>query len=207
DFRRQRTDSQAVARLERKKADAELALAKEEAKEEGEDFERKRAWDWTIEEAEKWNERVERKKKAKASVHFADYTQSAERAYEREIRDFKPDLSAYLDQKTNTIQESGQVVEGDNGQLMVIDKDNQFYRDINSLDFAKNKPPKEAVDKLAKSIRKADEQRMKKRVQKNDDGDIIYINEKNKKFNAKLSRYYDKYTKEIRDSFERGTAL
>jgi pre-mRNA-splicing factor SYF2 len=59
-----------------------------------------------------------------------------------------------------------------------------------------------------------------------DEGDITYINEHNKVFNKKvrssvvsiaqmltfrklsqIARYYDKYTKEIRDSFERGTAL
>lgn len=40
-----------------------------------------------------------------------------------------------------------------------------------------------------------------------DEGDITYINERNRVFNKKIGRYYDKYTKEIRDSFERGTAL
>jgi pre-mRNA-splicing factor SYF2 len=29
----------------------------------------------------------------------------------------------------------------------------------------------------------------------------------NKQFNEKLKRFYDKYTADIRDSFERGTAL
>ena len=57
-----------------------------------------------------------------------------------------------------------------------------------------------------------------------DEGDITYINEANRVFNKKvrsfllpnysrlilvcqIGRYYDKYTSEIRDSFERGTAL
>jgi len=57
-------------------------------------------------------------------------------------------------------------------------------------------------------------------------GDITYINERNRVFNKKvglglvwvpscqasslclqIARYYDKYTAEIRASFERGTAL
>jgi pre-mRNA-splicing factor SYF2 len=40
-----------------------------------------------------------------------------------------------------------------------------------------------------------------------EDQDITYINDHNAHFNRKLARSYDKYTKEIRDSFERGTAL
>ncbi|KAK9376275.1 SYF2 splicing factor-domain-containing protein [Lipomyces chichibuensis] len=207
EFRRQKTDPAAVARLERKKADAELELAKEEAKDEGEDYERKRAWDWTIEESEKWDERLERKRKAKESVQFADYAQAAERAYERELRNFKPDVGAYLTQKKMALQKSGQLIETEDGSIIPLNGDNSFYGDINSLDFADNKPPKEAVDRLVKNIRKADEQRMKKNRRIVDDGDVMSINDKNKKFNAKLSRYYDKYTKEIRDSFERGTAM
>jgi pre-mRNA-splicing factor SYF2 len=37
--------------------------------------------------------------------------------------------------------------------------------------------------------------------------DISWINEKNRKFNQKIARFYDKYTKEIRENLERGTAL
>lgn len=39
------------------------------------------------------------------------------------------------------------------------------------------------------------------------DGDVTYINKSNKVFNSKVSRYYDKYTKDIRANLERGTAL
>ncbi len=34
-----------------------------------------------------------------------------------------------------------------------------------------------------------------------------YINERNMKFNQKLERFYGKYTKEIKDNLERGTAV
>lgn len=40
-----------------------------------------------------------------------------------------------------------------------------------------------------------------------DEGDVTYINDANKVFNKKINRYYDRYTKEIRANFERGTAL
>eukprot|EP00755_Sulcionema_specki_P012502 Sspe_Gene.51575::Locus_28627_Transcript_2_6_Confidence_0.375_Length_899::g.51575::m.51575/K12868/SYF2; pre-mRNA-splicing factor SYF2 len=41
----------------------------------------------------------------------------------------------------------------------------------------------------------------------NEDYDIDYINERNKVFNEKLRRHFDKYTVEIRQNLERGTAL
>ncbi|KAK9451675.1 SYF2 splicing factor-domain-containing protein [Limtongia smithiae] len=207
DFRRQKVDPVAQARMERRKADAELELAKIEAREDGEDFERKRAWDWTIEESEKWDERVASKKKAKETALFADYAQAAERTYERELREFKPDMEAYLNQKTSAVAKSGQLIEGTDGSVVGIDSSKRFYADANSLNFADSKPPKDAVDRLVNSVKKAEEQRVRKKKTPKEDDDILAINDKNKKFNAKLSRYYDKYTKEIRDSFERGTAL
>lgn len=81
------------------------------------------------------------------------------------------------------------------------------------------------------NIRSLDKKNKFSRKRTNEDeGDITYINEHNKVFNKKvrtlipnfqptlvsltptfhilqIARYYDKYTKEIRDSFERGTAL
>ncbi|TKA59709.1 Pre-mRNA-splicing factor syf2, partial [Friedmanniomyces simplex] len=58
---------------------------------------------------------------------------------------------------------------------------------------------------------KAEEVRLKKRrdrgMQDEGDRDVTYINEKNKQFNLKLARFYDKYTADIRESFERGTAM
>lgn len=74
-----------------------------------------------------------------------------------------------------------------------------------------------SVDKKSKFSRKRANE---------DEGDITYINERNRVFNKKvrpsalmglvsltcsaltqIARYYDKYTAEIRASFERGTAL
>ena len=70
------------------------------------------------------------------------------------------------------------------------------------------KPSKQAVDRLVDKLKKDDTRRQKRRrTDEQEDDHVTYINEKNKQFNKKLSRHYDKYTKEIRDSFERGTAL
>ncbi|KAK9459810.1 SYF2 splicing factor-domain-containing protein [Lipomyces oligophaga] len=208
EHRRQQTNHAVVARTERKRADAELELEKLDAMESGQDFERKRAWDWTIEESEKWDERIERKKQAKRDSVFSDYAKAANRVYQRELRELDPDKQAYLKQKTDRLEKSNdaRIIEHQ-GKLVLSEDETQFNR-AHRLDFADNKPPKEAVDRLVDSINKSDQQRMRNSRKSKDDGDdIMAINDKNKKFNAKVARYYDKYTKEIRDSFERGTAL
>lgn len=51
-----------------------------------------------------------------------------------------------------------------------------------------------SIDKRQKRSRQRDE----------DEGDITWINEKNRQFNRKLSRYYDDVTRETRENFERG---
>ena len=37
--------------------------------------------------------------------------------------------------------------------------------------------------------------------------DVDYINDKNMRFNRKVARFYDKYTAEIKQNLERGTAV
>lgn len=41
----------------------------------------------------------------------------------------------------------------------------------------------------------------------NADADVDYINERNAKFNKKAERFYGKYTAEIKQNLERGTAV
>ena len=40
-----------------------------------------------------------------------------------------------------------------------------------------------------------------------DETDVSYINQRNKRFNQKISRNYDQATAEIKQNLERGTAL
>ncbi|OCB89175.1 SYF2-domain-containing protein [Sanghuangporus baumii] len=84
-----------------------------------------------------------------------------------------------------------------------------LYRDANTLLYADNKPSEEAIDRVVEKLNLEQDKRNKfsrKRLNE-DEGDITYINERNRVFNKKIARYYDKYTAEIRASFERGTAL
>ena len=80
-----------------------------------------------------------------------------------------------------------------------------------SENTATREPGQAEIDRLIADMNKADEVAAKKRkareAKNGDDDDVTYINDKNKQFNNKLNRFYSKYTAEIRDSFERGTAL
>ncbi|KAK3379840.1 SYF2 splicing factor-domain-containing protein [Lasiosphaeria ovina] len=204
--------------LGRKHAIVSHKLLKADVEEEGGDFERKRAWDWTIEETERWDKRVRKKEGHRDDTAFRDYGRESEKAYKRQLRNMgDPDLERYTRDKMAAIQKAAaagtlEIVETDDGEMIAVDKDGSFFSTADSTDFAQHKPDKSAVDRLVADMRKAEEAALKKRAQRiakngDDGGDVTYINEKNKQFNQKLERFYNKYTAEIRESFERGTMV
>ncbi|KAK4624359.1 Pre-mRNA-splicing factor syf2 [Fulvia fulva] len=218
---RSSVDPSQLTSLNRKRDIAQLKLLKAEVGESGADFERKRAWDWTIEESERWDEKVAQKKANRDKNAFQDYNQEAGKVYERQLGQmqkggFDERMQAYEKDKRDAIDRAVQsggleVVETADGELIAVDKDGSFYSTGDSSTFTNNKPTKDAVDRLVDDIKKAEEMRLKKRRERgrpDEDGqDVTYINEKNKQFNMKLARFYNKYTADIRESFERGTAI
>jgi pre-mRNA-splicing factor SYF2 len=173
------------------KADTEAA---------GEDFERKRAWDWTVDESEKWDRRMEKKQRHRDDVAFQDYTQDARKVYKRQLRELQPDLEGYEKEKMAAIEKAAasgdlEIVETNDGEMIAVDKNGTFYSTADTVGFTESKPDRAAVDKLVADLRKAEEVRLKKRRDRrggDDDGDVTYINEKNKQFNQKLARFYNK---------------
>ncbi|KAI4253130.1 MAG: hypothetical protein LQ352_003866 [Teloschistes flavicans] len=212
---RQATDPNILSSLSRKQAIASHKLLKADTEAEGEDFERKRAWDWTIEESEKWDKRMAKKEQHREDVAFQDYRQDARKIYKRQLREMKPDMEGYEREKAAAVQKAAmsgglEIVETENGELAAVDKNGTFYSTAESTDFIENKPQRTAVDRLVNDIKKAEEVRLRKRKERgrgDEEGDVTYINDKNKQFNQKLARFYNKYTAEIRDSFERGTMI
>ncbi|KAL8773837.1 MAG: hypothetical protein Q9203_004277 [Teloschistes exilis] len=212
---RQATDPNILSSLSRKQAIASHKLLKADTEAEGEDFERKRAWDWTIEESEKWDKRMAKKEQHREDVAFQDYRQDARKIYKRQLREMKPDMEEYEREKAVAVQKAAmngglEIIETENGELAAVDKNGTFYSTADSTDFIENKPQRTAVDRLVNDIKKAEEVRLRKRRERgrgDEEGDVIYINDKNKQFNQKLARFYNKYTAEIRDSFERGTMI
>ncbi|KIX05827.1 uncharacterized protein Z518_03799 [Rhinocladiella mackenziei CBS 650.93] len=218
-------DPSVLASLSRKSAIASHNLLKADTEEEeGQGaFERKRAWDYTIEESERWDERMERKKAARENNAFQDYNAEASKIYDRQMRELEKGSlkdgdrirAEYEQQKAEMLENATrtgglEIVEMENGELVAIDKDGRFYADYDSTGFVEQKPKRENVDRLVADLKKAEEARFKKRRERGrdtDEGDVTYINDKNKQFNLKLARFYDRYTSDIRDSFERGTAI
>lgn len=225
-------------------------LLKADVEDEGGDFERKRAWDWTVDESEKWDERQRKKEAHRDDNAFSDYRREANKVYKRQLRNLgEPDLERYTTNKMKAIEEAArrgtlEIVETEDGEMVAVDKDGTFYGGsgggVDAISsFADNKPDKKAVDRLVGEMKKAEEVAAKKRRERaaknGDDTDVTYINDKNSKlalvvlaailaiflsysghqnadsyaeqFNQKLARFYNKYTAEIRDSFERGTMI
>ncbi|KAI9780786.1 MAG: pre-mRNA-splicing factor syf2 [Peltula sp. TS41687] len=209
------TDPNLLSALSRKHAIASHNLLKADTNASGEDFERKRAWDWTVDEAERWDKRMEKKERHRQEVAFEDYRQDSRKVYKRQLQQIQPDLDRYEKEKMAAVQRAAisgglEIVETEDGELVAVDRDGTFYTSADSTEFVENKPDRAAVDRLVADLRKAEEARLRKRRDRgkgDDEPDVTYINDKNKQFNQKLARFYNKYTAEIRDSFERGTMI
>ncbi|KAG6877485.1 hypothetical protein C0992_009853 [Termitomyces sp. T32_za158] len=208
-----------LARLERQRKLAETLRAAVDAEEQGIDVERSKNWEWTIEENDEWEKKMARKKR-RADFAFHDDAHAARRRYKKDIDHIKPDLVEYNKQKELALgMAPGSLMAFDpkvgSSQLVPISQEQQqlaaanLYRDANTLIYGDNKPSEEAIDRMVSKINQDIDKKGKfsrKRLNE-DEGDITYINEHNRVFNKKIARYYDKYTAEIRASFERGTAL
>ncbi|XP_053124376.1 pre-mRNA-splicing factor SYF2 [Hemicordylus capensis] len=178
------------ANWEAKKARLEWELKVEEKKKEcvakGEDYERVKLLEISAEDAE----RFERKRKKKnPDLGFSDYAAAQLRQYQRLTRQIKPDLEKY--------------------EKLREDSGEDFYPTSDSLLHGTHVPGKEGIDRMVSDLEKQIQKREKysRRRSYNDDADIDYINERNAKFNKKAERFYGKYTAEIKQNLERGTAV
>ncbi|KAJ2719872.1 pre-mRNA-splicing factor SYF2 [Coemansia sp. Benny D115] len=169
-------------RHERKRREAEILQKRDEYT--GKDYERSRFWDYSVERVEKYQEK---KRKAEENIErgFTDFAQMNRRKYERDVAKIKPDLAAYERDKAESSKSS----------LGALGNE--------------HKPDAHRVELLAKSVEEQQRKRAKlhKPSIEKEGEDVSYINDRNARFNRRMNRAYDKHTKEIRDSLERGTAL
>ncbi|XP_056106594.1 pre-mRNA-splicing factor syf2 [Rhinichthys klamathensis goyatoka] len=175
---------------EAKKARLEYELVvdqkKKECAERGEDYNRVKLLEISAEDAERWERK---KKKRNPDPGFSGYAEAQLRQYQRLTRQIKPDMDNYERQR----EECGE----------------DFHPTSNSLIHGTHVPSKESIDRMVDDVEKQIEKRAKysRRRAYNDDADIDYINERNAKFNKKAERFYGKYTAEIKQNLERGTAV
>lgn len=177
-----------MASLQRRKDLAHEKLMEAATEEAGDDYSRKRAWDWTAEESAAWDKKLAKKKSHRDNNAFQSFGQDANKIYKRQVREMKPDTEGYERDKMAAIERAAasgglEIVETEEGELIAVDRDGSFYSTKDSTEFVGNKPSKDAIDKLVGEIRKAEEVRLKKRKERGnreEEGDVTYINEKNK---------------------------
>ncbi|XP_056374871.1 pre-mRNA-splicing factor SYF2 [Hyla sarda] len=175
---------------EARKARLEWELKEEEKKKEcaanGVDYKRAKLLEISAEDAERWERK---KKKRNPDVGFSDYAAAQLRQYQRLTKQIRPDMEEYERER----EKQGE----------------SFYPTCDSLYHGTHVPSKDGVDRMVSDLEKQIEKREKysRRRAYNDDADIDYINERNAKFNKKAERFYGKYTAEIKQNLERGTAV
>jgi len=175
---------------EKKNKWAQYVIEQEEKKqaaaEKGEDYNRSKLLEITAEDASKWDRM---KKKKNPDPGFSNYEDAAVRQYEKQTKKMKLNMEAYLKEK----EKMGEA----------------FYPTKDTIIHGIQEDSKESIDNMVEDLEKQIEKHSKfsRRRRYNDDEDINYINERNMKFNKKLERFYGKYTAEIKQNLERGTAV
>jgi pre-mRNA-splicing factor SYF2 len=160
---------------------------RKECDESGENYSIAKLRDLGADEVEKMEKR---KKRKNPDQGFSDYEQATFRQYQRLTKQIKPNLQEYEAQKEKL-------------------GDEIFYPSADTLGVTEHKDSEEAVSCLVDDLDKQIKKRAKysRRRAYDEDEDIDYINERNMKFNKKLERFYGKYTTEIKQNLERGTAI
>lgn len=158
------------------------------AEEKGVDYDRVKLLEVSAMDQERIDKIKKRNKKI-GDQGFADYETQTARQYQGLVKAMPAkDLERYNERKEMI---------GEN------------YYSSNPIMQGTSKDPPKAVDKMVKDLEKQIEKRKKfsRRRMHNDEADIDYINEKNRRLNKKLAMYYDPYTAEIKQALERGTAI
>lgn len=89
-----------------------------------------------------------------------------------------------------------------NNNSGLIKRQDLLSNDNSTLTYGEHKPDDAALDRVAGHLNSEAAMRNKRSRARPDDAEVNYINDKNKHFNKKIARFYDKYTKEIRENCE-----
>lgn len=174
DLKNQRLKSLNHKNLEKSLLKAEEQLDKITSVEEGTEteFERKQALAYTIRDVIEWH--TNKKAPKPNAGGYNNFVDLAALSYKRDVSTLDVDLSAYKNQKESEAQR----LTGDAAHSVRILQPNT---------------DKAAIDSAVDNLQKGNERRrLQTRKRPEDDGSTHHINEKNRQFNLKLNRQYDK---------------
>lgn len=159
---------------------------KKECESKGENYDRVKLLDVGALDAERWERK---KKKRNPDPGFSDYEAATFRQYQHNTKLIKPNMEEYCREMEK--------------------KGDDFYPTANTLGIHQHKDTDKGIDRMVTDLERQINKREKysRRRAYDEDADIDYINERNMKFNKKLERFYGKYTAEIKQNLERGTAV
>lgn len=177
-------------RLERNQKKIQEEELRQKAEESGKNYELIKSLDTQADEVERWD-RIKASKK-RGDPGFIDFEAATKRQYGRLVKQLKPDQEEY-----SAIKEK-------------VGEDVFYLKDKDSVPKSSlTIDSQQGVERMVEDVNKQIEVRNKRsrRRRFDDDADVDYINERNMRFNKKLERFYGSYTEEIKQNFERGTAL
>lgn len=170
---------------------------------------------------EKWYE--ERKKKIgklldangldMKEAYMLDTQEAAEAKYKKRDKEPAPFGWDVFNQRTlyNAHKKRAQKVDIDLEEYnRNKEADPEFYRQASSLQYGKApKISEDRIEKMAKELKDRENSRssFSRRRRHHDEKDVDSINDRNEHFNKKIERAFGKYTLEIKNNLERGTAL
>ncbi|ELR22006.1 SYF2 splicing factor, putative [Acanthamoeba castellanii str. Neff] len=189
-------DPQAEAKRRKLEYYEQQESERREMEEKGGDYEKKKLLNTTAEAAEGSLKKKEKKKaRADSSFGWEKFGTDAQyNAFKKRQKDSGFSKEEY-DKKKAQVEAKG----GD------------FYRDADYLSYGQDSQAisRDKVNGMRRELDKVFQRRKEfsRRRTHLEDEDVTYINDRNRKFNKKLSRAYDSYTSEIKQNLERGTAL
>ncbi|KAL2324001.1 hypothetical protein Fmac_023059 [Flemingia macrophylla] len=146
-------------------------------------------------------------------AYMLDTQEAAEEKYKKWEKDPAPFGWDVFNQKTlyNAYKKRTKNVEVNVEEYNKMkETDPEFYREASSLQYGKApKISEEKIDKMVQELKDREEKRrsFSRRRRFHEEKDIDSINDRNEHFNKKIERAFGKYTLEIKNNLERGTAL
>ncbi|XP_027366263.1 pre-mRNA-splicing factor syf2 isoform X2 [Abrus precatorius] len=148
-----------------------------------------------------------------SKAYMLDTQEAAEEKYKKWEKDPAPFGWDVFNQKTlyNAYKKRTKNIEVDVDEYTRMkEADPEFYREASSLQYGKApKISEEKIDRMVQELKDREEKRksFSRRRRFHEEKDIDSINDRNEHFNKKIERAFGKYTLEIKNNLERGTAL